>query len=216
MDDFTLTQQTPDNDCTIGDRVIFIALGFGIQLGNIGTITEEEFDKRKKIYRQTILWDNGFLDKYHYKASGTVARYSDPLKVGDRIIDEEGLESEISLISDSCINTKSPDRITSYNLELGKPNIKKVPNVKNDNIPDLPIRSGSGGKRSGAGRPATGRKLRKTINLDSDYAAKLPDLKMLCDLLDEFRSVSDASFTSPRSQKLREFFKKFDALPKIV
>jgi len=215
MLDFTLTQQTPDNDCTIGDRVIFIALGFGRELGSIGTITEEEFDKRKKIIRQTIIWDDGIIDKYHYKASGTVARYSDPLKVGDRIIDEDGLEAEISLISDACINTKSPDRITSYNLDLAKPNIKKVSNLKND-IPDLPIRSGSGGKRSGAGRPATGRKSRKTINLDSDYAAKLPDLKMLCDLLDEFRSVSDASFTSPRSQKLREFFKKFDALPKIV
>jgi hypothetical protein len=66
--------QGSDAHLTIGDRVIFVAKGFGME-GKIGTITEEQFDKRKKITRQTILWDDGTSHKYHYRGSSTLKEF---------------------------------------------------------------------------------------------------------------------------------------------
>jgi len=63
-----------DAHLTVGDRVIFVAIGFGME-GKIGTITEEQFDKRKKITRQTILWDDGTSNKYHYRGSNTLREF---------------------------------------------------------------------------------------------------------------------------------------------
>ena len=66
--------QGSDAHLTIGDRVIFVAKGFGME-GKIGTITEEQFDKRKKITRQTIAWDDGTSNKYHYRGSNTLSEF---------------------------------------------------------------------------------------------------------------------------------------------
>jgi hypothetical protein len=63
-----------DAHLTVGDRVIFVAKGFGME-GKIGTIVEEEFDKRKKITRQTIAWDDGTINEYHYRGSNTLREF---------------------------------------------------------------------------------------------------------------------------------------------
>lgn len=72
-----------DADLTIGDRVVFVAIGFG-QEGKIGTITGEQFDKRKKITRQTIAWDDGTICEYHYKGSNTLRKVLENPKDNDK------------------------------------------------------------------------------------------------------------------------------------
>jgi hypothetical protein len=74
--------QNSDAHLTVGNRVIFVAKGFGLE-GKIGTITEEEFDKRKKITRQTIAWDDGTSSKYHYRGSNTLREFLEPNKIGN-------------------------------------------------------------------------------------------------------------------------------------
>ena len=127
-----------------------------------------------------------------------------PLEIGDRVIDEDGLMGQIISLDDHCINIDKGFLVTSHNLSNHQPKIKKLPKSK-------PLR---GGKRHGAGRPSTGRKERKTFNLDLDFASKLPDLKMLYDLLQEYRPVAESG--TLRSQKLSEFYKKLDSLPYFV
>lgn len=72
--------KAPDAYLTVGHRVIFVANGFGLE-GKIGTITEEKFDKRKKITRQTITWDDGTSDEYHYRGSNTLKEFLEPNKI---------------------------------------------------------------------------------------------------------------------------------------
>lgn len=79
-----------------------------------------------------------------------------------------------------------------------------------------PKQNNRGGKREGAGRPSTGNppKKRKALQLDYAIAQRLPDLKMLSELIEEFRPIAESG--ALRSLRLADFYKKLDALPKIV
>ena len=71
-----------DRHLTIGDRVVFHAIGFGEHMiGKIGTITEEKFDKRRKVTQQTIVWDDGTINKHHYQGSNTVRKFVETPKI---------------------------------------------------------------------------------------------------------------------------------------
>jgi hypothetical protein len=133
---------------------------------------------------------------------------SSPLPgIADRVIDEDGLEGEI-ISFDKCLTIKKADFTTSHNLDYGMPKIKKIDRS--------PKQNKRGGKREGAGRPSTGNppQKRKAIQLPESIAAKLPDLKLLTELLEEFRPVAESG--TLRSQKLADFYKKLDLIPKIV
>lgn len=130
-----------------------------------------------------------------------------PLEIADRVIDEDGLEGEI-ISFDKCLTIKKADFTTSHNLDYGMPKIKKIDRS--------PKQNKRGGKREGAGRPSTGNppQKRKAIQLPESIAAKLPDLKLLTELLEEFRPIAESG--QLRSQKLADFYKKLDSIPKIV
>lgn len=128
------------------------------------------------------------------------------LEIGDLVMDEDGEEGTVLNSSSSCITIKKKDVITSHSIE------KKLPKIKQLTIE----KSSRGGKREGAGRKATGNppKQRKAIQLDLDIAAKLPDLRSLSALLEEFRPIAESG--QLRSQKLADFYKKLDSLSKIL
>lgn len=66
--------------------------------------------------------------------------------------------------------------------------------------------SGRGGKRPGAGRPATGRST-KVVRVPDNFPS-VQELEDLLTLLDGWKTLSDeASPTSPRWQKARELLK---------
>ncbi|MFN4831319.1 MAG: hypothetical protein ACK5L1_03760 [Pseudanabaena sp.] len=131
-----------------------------------------------------------------------------PLEIADRVIDDDGSEGEILSISDKHINIRKSNIITSHNLATGNPKIKKLDRSQKQ--------TKRGGKREGAGRKPTGNppKKRKAIQLPEAIAAKLPDLKLLTELLEEFRPIAESG--QLRSQKLADFYKKLDSIPKIV
>lgn len=130
--------------------------------------------------------------------------------IGDRVIDEDGIEGEI-ISNDLSLTIKKENLITSHNLEYHSPKTKKI---KSKQIAIAPELSNSfGGARVGAGRPKSGRKERKAIQLDVAIASKLPHLKMLSDLLDEFRPIAESG--ALRATKLSDFYKKLDSLPYI-
>lgn len=126
--------------------------------------------------------------------------------IGDRVIDEDGEEATVLNSSPSCLTIKKKDVITSHSIE------KKLPKIKQLTIE----KSSRGGKRDGAGRKPTGNlpKKRKALQLDESLAAKLPDLRSLAALLEEFRPIAESG--QLRSQKLADFYKKLDSLPTIV
>ena len=85
-----------------------------------------------------------------------------------------------------------------------------------DNLESLlTVKSSRGGKRSGAGRKASGNppKKRKALQLDYDLASKLPDLRSFADLLDQYRPIAESG--TLRATKLAEFFQALDKLPFI-
>lgn len=131
---------------------------------------------------------------------------SSPLPlIGDRVIDTDGEEGTVVNSSAKCLTIKKKDVITSHSFE------KKLPKIKQLSIE----KSSRGGSRVGAGRPPTGNppKKRKAIQLDQDLADTLPNLKMLADLIQEFRPFGESS--ALRCTKLAEFYKALDQLPRI-
>jgi hypothetical protein len=133
---------------------------------------------------------------------------SSPLPgIGDRVIDEDGQQGTVINSSTSCLTIKKKDVITSHSIEKKLPKIKQLTNEK---------KFSRGGKREGAGRKPTGNppKKRKALQLDESLAAKLPDLPSLAALLEEFRPIAESG--QLRSQKLADFYKKLDSIPKIV
>lgn len=134
-----------------------------------------------------------------------------PLAIGDRVVDEDNQAGEVVAISSKSIEIQKSNTITSHNLEEGLPSLKKI-EKKSQQFSLIP----RGGRREGAGRKPTGKppKKRKAIQLDLDLAAILPDLKMLAQLIEEFRPIAQDG--KLRSQKLADFYKKLDALPKIA
>ena len=130
------------------------------------------------------------------------------LEIGDRVLDQDGREGNIISISDSSIEIRKSDMITSHSLINNLPNIKKILPLLQTSLPLT-----RGGSRIGAGRPPSGKKLRKAIQLDISLASKLPDLKLLSQLLDQFRATAESG--TLRSQKLSDFYKELDKLPRI-
>jgi len=69
--------------------------------------------------------------------------------------------------------------------------------------------SGRGGKRNGAGRPATGvgKVMRIATNLSREQ------LEAALNLLDEYEEISEKSSpTSPRFERLREMLNEYEAI----
>ena len=69
--------------------------------------------------------------------------------------------------------------------------------------------SGRGGKRNGAGRPATGvgKVMRVATNLSREQ------LEAALNLLDEYEEISEKSSpTSPRFERLREMLNEYEAI----
>lgn len=132
-----------------------------------------------------------------------------PLQVGDCVIDLDKQEGEIISVTENSITIRKSDKISSHNFELSA-----MPKIKTLSKKSNPLTRG--GKREGAGRKSSGQPLkkRKALQLDEDIAAKLPDLKMFAQLLDEFRPIAESG--TLRSQKLTEFYKRLDSLPTIV
>lgn len=69
--------------------------------------------------------------------------------------------------------------------------------------------SGRGGKRNGAGRPATG--AGKVMRVATDLSRE--QLEATLKLLDEYEEISEKSSpTSPRFERLREMLNKYKAI----
>ncbi len=70
--------------------------------------------------------------------------------------------------------------------------------------------SNRGGKRIGAGRPATGR-VTKVVRVDAEIAGAVNHLEDLLDVIEHWKEQArTASTTSPRWEKARELLKDLE------
>lgn len=70
---------------------------------------------------------------------------------------------------------------------------------------------GHGGKREGAGRPATGRKDYRIIRIETSFSRE--QIEACLNLLEEYLEISEKSSpTSPRFDRLRRLLKKYQEI----
>jgi hypothetical protein len=131
-----------------------------------------------------------------------------PLQIGDLVIDSDRVPGVVIANTSNSLTIEKEEIITSHSFEKKLPKIKKLEST--------PPRSTRGGSRPNAGRPPSPNppKKRKALQLDQAIAQSLPDLKMLHELIEQFRPIAESG--ALRSQKLADFYKKLDSLPKIV
>lgn len=131
-----------------------------------------------------------------------------PLEIGDLVLDDDLSQGFVTSLSPNHITIDKPDRITSHSLEKKLPKIKKLQTTTPS--------SSRGGSRPNAGRKSSGNppKKRKALQVHYAIAQTLPDLKMLNELIEQFRPIAQSG--TLRSQKLADFYKALDSLPKIA
>jgi hypothetical protein len=153
-----------------------------------------------------VIFDEDPKKKKHCIQSCLIKRViSYPLpSIGDTVLDEDGLQGVV-ISNEKSLTIKKKNLITSHSLDKNNPKLETISKAKNPR----------GGSRSGSGRPATGKKKTKVIRVDQSVLQRLPDLKLLADLLDDYRSLSSSINPAIEFNTKREFFKKLDAIPKI-